>query len=94
MTDDAAGVGDGWTDGNRLAGPLAEVFGVEVTTMVGRCAGCGAVRPLAEAHVFDRGPGVVARCSSCDQALLRMVRGPDRAWLDVRGLTYLEVTVG
>ena len=30
-------------DGNVLAGPLAEVFAVEVTTAVARCRGCGRV---------------------------------------------------
>jgi hypothetical protein len=41
-------------------------------------------------RVFDHAPGVVARCSVCDQVLLRLVRGPGRGWLDLRGLTYLQ----
>jgi uncharacterized protein DUF6510 len=28
-------------DGNILAGPLAEVFDMEVTSAIARCAGCG-----------------------------------------------------
>jgi hypothetical protein len=36
---------------------------------------------------------MVARCPNCEQVLLRMVRGPGRAWLDLRGLTYLQVAV-
>jgi hypothetical protein len=84
---------EGWTDGNRLAGPLADVFAVDITTVVGRCVSCGTVGALATAHVYDRAPGMVARCPSCGQSLLRLVRGPDRAWLDVRGLSYLEVTL-
>ena len=79
-----------WTDGNALAGPLHEVFGVEVTTAIGRCTNCGHAGPMAEVRVFDHAPGVVARCSVCDQVLLRLVRGPGRAWLDLRGLTYLQ----
>jgi hypothetical protein len=43
-----------------------------------------------EVRVFDHAPGVVARCSVCDQVLLRLVRGPGRGWLDLRGLTYLQ----
>jgi Family of unknown function (DUF6510)/Thioredoxin len=31
-----------------------------------------------------------ARCPNCDQVLLRLVHGPDRAWLDLRGLDYLH----
>jgi hypothetical protein len=45
---------------------------------------------MAEVRVFDHAPGVVARCPVCDQVLLRLVRGPGRAWLDLRGLTYLQ----
>jgi uncharacterized protein DUF6510 len=33
------------TDGNALAGPLHGVFGVEVTTAVGRCGTCGRTGP-------------------------------------------------
>ena len=43
--------------------------------------------------MFDHAPGVVARCPNCDQVLLRLVRGPDRAWLDLRGLDYLQLPV-
>ena len=31
-----------WSDGNALAGPLQDVFRVDVTTAVGRCTACGA----------------------------------------------------
>jgi ribosomal protein S27E len=82
-----------WSDGNALAGPLQSVLGVEVTTAVGRCTGCGRTAPMAEVRVFDHAPGVVARCPVCDQVLLRLVRGPGRAWLDLRGLTYLQLPV-
>jgi hypothetical protein len=80
-----------WSDGNALAGPLQEVFRVEVTTAIGRCTGCGCTIPMAEARVFDHAPGVIARCPTCDQVLVRLVRGPGRAWLDLRGLTYLQL---
>jgi hypothetical protein len=53
----------------------------------GTCDG----RSHSDARVFDHAPGVVARCPTCDQVLLRLVRGPDRAWLDLRGLTYLQL---
>ena len=82
-----------WTDGNALAGPLHEVFRVDVTTAVGRCTACGRTGPIAELRVFDRAPGLVARCPVCDQVLLRLVHGPGRAWLDLRGLSYLQLPV-
>jgi hypothetical protein len=81
------------SDGNALAGPLHDVLCVEVTTATGRCTNCGRTGPMAEVRVFDHAPGVVARCPTCDQVLLRLVRGPGRAWLDLRGLTYLQVPV-
>jgi hypothetical protein len=80
-----------WTDGNALAGPLQDVLRIEVTTAVGRCSGCGRTASMAEVRVFDHAPGVVARCPVCDQVLLRLVRGPGHTWLDVRGLTFLQV---
>jgi hypothetical protein len=82
---------DMWSDGNALAGPLQDVLRIEVTTAVGRCSSCGRTAPMAEVRVFDHAPGVVARCPVCDQVLLRLVRGPGRTWLDVRGLTFLQV---
>ena len=41
--------------------------------------------------MFDHALGVVARCPACSHVLLRLVRGPGRAWLDLRGLAYLQV---
>jgi Family of unknown function (DUF6510) len=80
-----------WTDGNALAGPLGDLFRVEVTTAIGRCRQCGRTAAMAEVRVFDHAPGLVARCPTCDQVLLRLVHGPGRAWLDLRGLDYLQV---
>jgi uncharacterized protein DUF6510 len=84
---------DLWSDGSALAGPFHEVFCVDVTAAVGRCTGCGRTAPMAEVRVFDHAPGVVARCPGCGQVLVRLVRGPGRAWLDLRGLAYLQVPV-
>jgi hypothetical protein len=78
-------------DGNALAGPLREVFAVDVTAAVGRCAGCGRVGSVATLRVYDRAPGLVARCPDCDGVVLRLVRGPDRVWLDLRGAVSLEI---
>ena len=82
---------DMWTDGNSLGGPLREVFCADLTTAIGRCAGCGRTSPLAEGRAFDHSPGLVLRCPTCGQPLLRMVRSPGRTWLDLRGLEYIEI---
>jgi hypothetical protein len=82
-----------WTDGNALAGPLHDVFRPDVTAAVAGCGNCGWTGSMAGVRVFGRAPGLVARCPNCEQVLLRQVRGPGRAWLDLRGLTYLQVPV-
>jgi ribosomal protein S27E len=82
-----------WSDGTALAGPLGEFFRVEVTTAAGGCMACGRTQAMAEVRVFDHAPGVVARCPTCDQVLLRLVNGPGRAWLDLRGLAYLQLPI-
>jgi hypothetical protein len=78
-------------DGNALAGPLREIFAVDVTAATGRCAGCGRVGAVATLRVYAQAPGLVARCPSCEAVILRLVRGPDRAWLDLRGAASLEI---
>jgi hypothetical protein len=66
-------------DGNAIAGQLAEVFGAEMTTADGACAGCGTESLVAELRVWTTGraPGAVARCPSCGNVVLVLV--------DVRG---------
>lgn len=54
-----------------------------------QCASCGATKRFAEAHVYARGPGFVARCAACQYVLLRLVHAGGRVLLDVRGLTRL-----
>ena len=82
-----------FVDGNELAGAVRELFAADVTVARGRCVACGQEGMVAEAHVYNRAPGLVARCTSCDAVLLRLVRGPGRAWLDMRGVSYLEFSL-
>jgi hypothetical protein len=86
MTDDAMT----YVDGNQMAGTLRELFAMDVTMAHGQCVSCGRRGMVAEAKVYDHAPGLVARCPSCDSVLMRVVRSPDRAWLDMRGLTCLQ----
>jgi Family of unknown function (DUF6510) len=82
-----------YLDGNVLGGPLGEVFAVDLTSAMGQCASCGARAAMGQAHVYLDGPGAVARCQSCGQVLLRLVRTADRAWLDLRGISCLELSL-
>ncbi|MGA8924092.1 MAG: DUF6510 family protein [Candidatus Dormiibacterota bacterium] len=36
-------------------------------------------------------PGVVVRCPGCQQVLIRIVQGPGRTWIDLRGTRSLEL---
>ena len=80
-------------DGNVLGGDLGELFTADITAATGRCASCGTVSAIAQTRVYTRAPGMVARCPGCGEVMLRLVRGPGRAWLDLRGITCLRLTV-
>lgn len=96
MTDSADGAGpadrtEQYEDGNALAGPLREIFAVDITTAVGRCVGCGRTGEVASLRVYRHAPGFVARCPGCDAVVLRLVRGPLAAWLDLTGAVSLRI---
>lgn len=80
-------------DGNMLGGELGELFTVDITAATGQCASCGTVSAIAQTHVYVDAPGVVARCPSCGAVMLRFVRGPGRAWLDLCGITCLQLAL-
>ncbi|MER7459606.1 DUF6510 family protein [Micromonospora sp. NPDC126480] len=80
-----------YLDGNMLDGPLRELFAVDLSAATGRCDNCGRPGPVAGLQVWSHAPGLVARCPNCNGVMLRLVRAPDRAWLDLRGATYLQV---
>ena len=77
-----------YLDGNVAAGELSEIFALDVTAAEGQCAHCGATKRFAEAHLYMRGPGVVARCVVCEHVLLRLVNVRQRVFLDMSGMTY------
>ena len=76
-------------DGNATAGELNRIFAFDITAAQGQCAHCGATRHFAEAHLYVKCPGIVARCAGCGHVLLRLVNAGDRLFLDLRGMTYL-----
>jgi ribosomal protein S27E len=78
-------------DGNAAGGLLGEVFALEITTARSTCAACGAVGEIGALTVYAHAPGTVVRCPACGAVLLRVVRGPGRIWLDVRGVACLEL---
>jgi Family of unknown function (DUF6510) len=83
--------GDLTLDGNAAAGVLQEVFPFEMTLAQTTCAGCGAVEALGASHAYANAPGLVIRCRHCQTALLRIAQAEERYWLDLRGVTCLEL---
>jgi hypothetical protein len=78
-------------DANAVAGLLQEVFGAEMTVAPTECAHCGSGMEMGALLAFTQGPGVVLRCASCQNIVLRIVQTPDYVYLDARGAVYLRV---
>lgn len=79
-------------DANATAGLLYEIFGAEMTASPTECAHCGNEGEVGALLAFTRGPGIVLRCSTCENVVLRIVRTPDAIYLDARGAVYLRLT--
>lgn len=80
-------------DGNAIAGDLADVFVFDVTVARTTCAACGATAPMAELHAYTCAPGTVLRCEACEAVQLRLVRAGERAWLDLTGVSVMQLPI-
>ena len=81
-------------DGNAAGGILGEVFAFEMSSARAACVNCGATGEVGAQMAYVTEIGTVVRCSSCDNALIRVVRqddGPGRYWLDLKGVEYLQL---
>lgn len=78
-------------DGNAVAGPLAEIFGREMTTAHAVCAGCNVDAAVGSLIAYDPGMGIILRCAGCDTAMIRVSRVRSGYWLDVRGTSVLRI---
>lgn len=78
-------------DGNSVAGILQEIFGMELTAAPTQCASCGNESEVGTLLAFTRGPGIVLRCSACENVMMRIVQGPNSTFLDIRGAVYLRL---
>jgi uncharacterized Zn finger protein len=77
-------------DGNAIAGDLIDIFGVDLTSAKATCASCGATRFVAEAVVYTRGPGHVARCRTCGSVLMVLVTIRSVTCVDLHGIASME----
>ena len=80
-------------DGNAAAGMLQAIFPFEMTLVQGTCAACGTTNPLGATVAYVHGMGMVVRCPSCDNALLRIALVKGRYFLDMRGVRLLQITL-
>jgi hypothetical protein len=78
-------------DANATAGILYEIFGVEMTASPTECANCGNEGEVGELLAFTQGPGIVLRCSTCENVVLRIVQTTEAIYLDARGAVYLRL---
>ena len=78
-------------DGNAIGGLLGEIFAMEMTVAESTCGSCGAINAIGRVDVYMNAPGAVVRCPSCEQVLMRIVRGPERYWIDLSGIRCLEL---
>ena len=78
-------------DANATAGLLFEIFGVEMTASPTECANCGNEAEIGTLLAFTQGPGIILRCSACENVVLRIVQTPDAIYLDARGAVYLRL---
>jgi hypothetical protein len=79
-------------DANAAAGVLYEIFGAEMTASPTECAHCGKEGEIGTLLAFTQGPGLVLRCSGCENVVIRIVQTPDAVVLDARGAVYLRIT--
>jgi hypothetical protein len=78
-------------DANAAAGLLYEIFGVEMTAAPTECAHCGNEAEVGTHLAFTQGPGIVLRCSTCENVVIRIVQTPEAFYLDARGAVYLRL---
>jgi hypothetical protein len=77
-------------DGNAAAGPLAELFAIEITALMMTCASCGDAAPMGAHLLYADAPALVLRCPSCSAVVLRYSTVRDRLRLDISGVAFLE----
>jgi hypothetical protein len=80
-------------DGNAIAGDLLEALGFDLVAATCVCASCGATGFFAEAVVYTRGPGRVARCRACGGLLIVLVTIRGITCVDLRGIAGFEMEI-
>ena len=71
MTSFDTAVPDRRLDGSALAGPLLELFTVDLSGAMATCVHCDGTAPLGEHQLYADAPALVLRCRDCTGVLLR-----------------------
>jgi Zn finger protein HypA/HybF involved in hydrogenase expression len=82
---------DSHTDGNEVAGLLAEFAAAEITTTVRRCQHCHDEHAVGS-HRAYRGAGIVLRCPGCGAVAVRVATVGDELVVEWSG-TYRAARV-
>lgn len=81
-------------DGNAIAGMLSDLFGGDVTAMIGTCGCCGSESVLAQAVVELDPAAAIVRCRTCTRTLFTVLHGRAGTPLIIGGLHGLRADVG
>jgi ribosomal protein S27AE len=76
-------------DGNAAAGPLMELFTLDLTAARSTCTHCGNSSPLASHDLYTDSPAIVLRCPTCAGVVLRYASTGGRIRLDFSGSRLL-----
>jgi uncharacterized protein DUF6510 len=78
-------------DGNAAAGPLAELFTVDLSAAILTCKGCLGRSALGAHHLYPDGPALVVRCPACTAVVLRFAADRGGIRLEMTGTRLLTV---
>ncbi|MFD1504740.1 hypothetical protein FE374_11975 [Georgenia yuyongxinii] len=78
-------------DANAAAGPLRDLFTVDLVDALSTCASCGSAAPLAAHLLYADAPALVVRCPSCAAVVLRFSSSGGVLRLDLTGARLITV---
>lgn len=78
-------------DGNAAAGPLAELFTVDLAAALARWVHCGKTAALAEHWLYADAPALVVRCPGRCGVVLRFATTGTEIRLDLTGARLLSI---
>jgi hypothetical protein len=78
-------------DGNAAAGPLLELFAIDLVAALSTCGHCGNTSPMAEHALYADAPALVLRCPGCTEVVLRYGVTGGRLRLDFGGSRLLQL---